>query len=43
MENRKENDGTMFIGENSEKKVDGLFDIDLPYAEMGKVCTCFPP
>ena len=33
----------MFIGENSEKKVDGLFDIDLPYVEMGKVCTCFPP
>ena len=41
--NRKENDGTGFIGENNEKKVDGSFNINLPYVEMGKVCTCFPP
>ena len=38
----KENDGTRFRGENNEKKVDSSFDIDLPYAEMGKVCGMFP-
>ena len=41
--NKKENDGTGFRGENNEKKVDSSFDIDLPYAEMWKVCTSFPP
>ena len=41
--NRKENDSNGFRGEDNEKKVDCSFDIDLPYAKMGKVCTCFPP
>jgi glutamyl-tRNA synthetase len=42
--NRKENDGTGIKGENNEiEKAEGSFDIDLPDAEMGNVCTRFPP
>lgn len=42
--NKKENDGTGIKGENNEiEKAEGSFDIDLPDAEMGNVCTRFPP
>ncbi|KAH9320017.1 hypothetical protein KI387_021786, partial [Taxus chinensis] len=42
--NLKATEHNRLQGESNEKeKEEGSFDIDLPDAEMGKVCTRFPP
>lgn len=34
---------SLAMSAQAKEKVDGSFDVDLPNAEMGKVCTRFPP